>query len=657
MVQELKLCAKGMRGGSVDFDLGCFDRLIREWTRRYPSDIVESLVEGIDKDVLGGVGPGIKDAAKAVEGSFQKVINDAMEANEFVLRTSLRMGMILDRTWEKMKVIAGKDAKGVERSMSEALGAILVGDYFGATGVRNSIAARKKAMADNFHGALFNDMKKYGVWRQLKDGGEAFQRQVANELWNIQGEVGEFTVDMLKGTKREFIKETDSDALKAAKIIFNIQQELIGRQNRLGARIKPLPGYIVKQSHDARKISGRGVVDGTKRAIEATRRTFGDNNMPKDTLRAHHAAARETWVNEMLNRLDLERTFPNYFKTDWEAKPNAEGIFPKIQTPEQVAAVKNILEDIFEDLSRGQHFNRYLKSGIEPEGIGRNIAANLSKARELHFKSAEDWFEYNKKYGVGDMFSALSTGLDRAAENIAMMEQLGPVPEVTYQALKSRIKASAKRGFDIKDLELGRRAELQKLFGEDFDKWQAEFEKSEGQVRKEAKTDKFVDREKASKFGEYLLDAFFNEVSGRTRIPASNVTARVASGIRAWNVLSKLGGAAISALADTPIIARETVRQGGTWLDGYGLAIKNLFEKFTRPEDQKALAESLGFGVEAIRNSMLSRLTAVDSSTPQRLRSLQNKLFRYTGMELWNDAHKEGMALWTSNRLGNLADR
>ena len=152
-----------------------------------------------------------------------------------------------------------------------------------------------------------------------------------------------------------------------------------------GAWVKPLPGYVLRQSHDADRIRFAGF---------------------------------RAWRDLLAERLD-ERTF--------------EGVTDR----------ERYLRRVYDALSRGaQHF--LLGWALRPidldetggdeddEGARawmQDVARLLTNDRLLHFKSADAWFDYLERFGAGTLNEALLFGLERLGRTTGLMRALGPNPQ------------------------------------------------------------------------------------------------------------------------------------------------------------------------------------------------------------------------------------
>ena len=149
-----------------------------------------------------------------------------------------------------------------------------------------------------------------------------------------------------------------------------------------GAWVKPLPGYVLRQSHDADRIRFAGF---------------------------------RAWRDFLAERLD-ERTF--------------EGVRDR----------ERYLRRVYDALSRGaQHL--LLGAALRPIALDETggdengegarawmqaVARLLTNDRLLHFKSADAWFDYLERFGASTLNEALLFGLERLGRTTGLMRALGP---------------------------------------------------------------------------------------------------------------------------------------------------------------------------------------------------------------------------------------
>lgn len=336
-------------------------------------------------------------------------------------------------------------------------------------------------------------------------------------------------------------------AKKIAEVIGRYQETARKLQNDAGSAIRKMPGYIMAQNHDAAKLRRAGF---------------------------------DAWRAEILPRLDPARTFDD------------AGIPPD--------KVEGFLRSVFDDIVNNRHLtvdgaeNDLLAGFKGPANLGKKV----SRARKLHFKSADDFMDYNAVFGVGTLMEGVFRGLDRASMNAALMQTLGPNPRALFDRIRQ----------DVADaLPDARRVQGQRI------DWHA------------------------------------GEVFGETRIPEHVTGASLGSAFRAWQSMARLGGATISAFADIPLMAHEVSRHTGSLLDGYRVAISNLLDGHGTGE-RREIADLLGVGLDGTVGGIAARFDTTDNM-PGRMSKLMQRFFKFSGLAWWTDNHKRGVALMFSRHL------
>ena len=166
--------------------------------------------------------------------------------------------------------------------------------------------------------------------------------------------------------------------------------------------------------------------------------------------------------------------------------------------------------------------NQYLKSdgaeftyGSRSTARGTDVAkaAGLSAKRVLHFKTADNWFDYNEVFGVGNLKESFFSGLQTAGRNIGIMDTLGTKPKDNFNKIKKAIGNRLNK--------LGR---------------------STQDLASDAKFDKFL----------RVVDGSIFTVENFGVAKYSAITRAIAS-------MAKLGGATVSAAADIGLYGSEII--------------------------------------------------------------------------------------------------
>lgn len=243
----------------------------------------------------------------------------------------------------------------------------------------------------------------------------------------------------------------------------------------------------------------------------------------------------------------------------------------------------------------------------QPNGFKgpRNLAKKVSAERVLHFKDGLAWNQYNKVYGTGSLREAFLGGLDRSGDSTGMMRRLGTNPESNWNAALDELQ------LDLKNDPEGLRKFQQDRNG--------------------------------------LLKTRFSEIDGTSRMAVNHVGARVASNLRAWQSMAKLGGAVISAVTDLPVAASEMRYQGKGMLGSMGTLIGGMV-KGRKPAEQREILSTLGVFFDSVRGEVVSKFSA-DDSLGGKMSRAQQLFFKLNGLTWWTDTMRSTAALMMSHHL------
>lgn len=340
------------------------------------------------------------------------------------------------------------------------------------------------------------------------------------------------------------LKKLPDQAVQIANTLQKWQEVARLDGNRHGAWTGKLDNYVVRQSHHPDRLAQAGEAD---------------------------------WKAKILPRLDMAKTFPGGQPKnldDWlhETYMNlTTGVRPKGDvTADKMAAFKG----------------------------PANLAKKLSQERVLHFRSADDWFDYNAEFGFGNLREAYIQGLHRAAESNGLMQVLGTNPEYNLDAVVSAIRANLSRS----DPEALKR----------FDR--------------------------KTRSGTRIENAL-REVSGFTRRVASRRLATVGAGGRVWNTLTGLGGAVVSAVTDVPTRASALRFQGRSYLGALGEGMVAPLKRIVAgvgSDERKATLAAVGYFNETAIGNLAARFSP-DESVPGRLQRATHTFFKWNLLGAWTD--------------------
>lgn len=259
------------------------------------------------------------------------------------------------------------------------------------------------------------------------------------------------------------------------------------------------------------------------------------------------------WVAKIKSKLDLQKTFPDVDDDQ----------------------IDKILDEIYRTITTGK--DRQITARQKGVVTGpANLAKSFGKERVLHFASTEDWLSYNREFGYGSVTATMFKHLNNAARKAGLMEVFGPNPKVMVGSLGDSL---ARRVRDDRSLSSRKaRPEIERL-------------------------------------GKVTSWPAFNVMTGAVNAPGNTLLARVGSGARNWEMLSKLMGAVLSALPSDPIILANNLRfQGKSLARAYGETFAGYFTGRGAGE-QRELGFLLGEGYDALVDQLVSPYADFEAPT------------------------------------------
>lgn len=288
-----------------------------------------------------------------------------------------RLQLALAKRTRALNVVAKKHVMDrIERMKAEgadggdALQAINVG-HEGFTGAGDSIDAQTHAIhMQELLGPMVSDLRKAGLLKVVDLRNPEMESRIAVEM------------EILNGVKRE--PSGDRFAKQIAEIFVKYGEHTRNLQNKAGAYIRKLPGYIVRQNWDSRLVA------------KMTPEEFEDFILP---------------------HLD-------------------ESVFDGVADP------SDFLRKIRDNIARGEHTTPQgdWLGGFKGPG---SLAKRVSQERVLHFKNAESWLEVNRKLGQNSLYDAVLANLQHAARNTATMRTWGTNPEALFRRVQDELADAA----------------------------------------------------------------------------------------------------------------------------------------------------------------------------------------------------------------------
>lgn len=316
------------------------------------------------------------EAAKLIDKLHRRAANraaergmnydDAIREIAGEMQSNERLAGELNKRNALLNIRARRSAKAFVKRFGtpgEGLLALLEGSAKKIPGARLSVDYQTRAVHHMYLGRFVAELEQADLWRTFKSG------KLAREIYIETGEMHE-------GGTPGITKS--AEAMKIAKVLHDVTWEMVSRQNRAGAFIDRIPGYVVRQTHDQSRVRDAGGV--------------GLNNKARSLAE---------WASFTMPLLDTQKTF--------------DGADPAV-------FMKNVHEGLF----TGTHGPEVGEAEIMIGGYKSNLSGRQSSRRILHFKDAESAYKYNQRFGIRDLTEQVFADILYRARSIALMERLGP---------------------------------------------------------------------------------------------------------------------------------------------------------------------------------------------------------------------------------------
>jgi hypothetical protein len=251
--------------------------------------------------------------------------------------------------------------------------ALLVGVNRAKMGSRFSAAAISKTLFNKYAAGLITELQTRNFHSILTSGD--FDQELYRALYAVN-------------RKQELPYNGSKEVLETARTIKKYFELMRHDYNVSGANIDMLEGYMGRQSHDSGRIKKAG---------------------------------EQAWIDFILPKLDIERTF--------------EGEKPR-----------EILAKIYNNFISGNH----LKTSENVTGFKggtANLGKKASQDRVLHFKDADSWYEYNLQFGTGSLSETILRQMSVTSQNVGLMRVLGPNPKDNFNRITGMV-ANTLKGTD-----------------------------------------------------------------------------------------------------------------------------------------------------------------------------------------------------------------
>lgn len=358
--------------------------------------------------------------------------------------------------------------------------------------------------------------------------------------------------------------------------------EVRGQQDRMrnlfnahGGDMGEIEGYGVKHTHDAAKL----------------RQAAGSGASLTDS--------RAAWIEAVEGGLDWHRMTDKRTGKPFAAHPG--------DGPDDALRAHEFLSEVFDNITTGGWHKR------EPafQRGGKALFNQRAEARQLHFRSADDWMSYNEKFGQGDPFTSMLGGVHGLARDVAQMRVLGPNPRA---GLEYATQVATKRAMALeRDPKMAGR----------------------------------VDR--AGRRAAQMLSHF----DGSANVAHHEFWGAFFGGARQTIVAAKLGSAILSSATDL-----VTLRAAAAHVGMNPNAVNVRAMKLMGSGAARADLRRMGYVADTLASvgSMHSRFTG-ETFAPELTQRLSEFTMRASGLSFWTDMIRLAFQTEFAGFLASMADR
>jgi len=372
-------------------------------------------------------------------------------------------------------------------------------------------------------------------------------------IWKQDKEGLEDMVRVLLGGESKFDGTRAVSSKSNATALAGAFEELRRRFNLAGGKISKLDDWALPQSHHSELIRKAGP---------------------------------DAWKDFIRDKLDWERMQDDQLEFNGKTLDNPEAFLD-----ETYLTVKT------------DGFNKTKNSGNSSKLGNRH-----QEHRSLHFKSPEDWIEYNNRFGEKDILLTINDHIDGMSQEIALMEVFGSNPANSYEQLKYLVQQ-----------------------------------------------DEIVNKGER-KHGTGTLDEVFRIVSG-SQVSGSERAANTMRSTRNYLSSIMLGGAQLSALSDIAFQAMTAARHMG-FVKGAKTSAEGVVSSFLAGGktaiEKKKLALRLGLTQGAWSNMAMggNRFTDIAGKSNEMSAKWADFTFKLSGLNAWTDMQQNTFNLEFMGAIG-----
>ncbi|HDG9161026.1 TPA: hypothetical protein PBW29_004712 [Klebsiella pneumoniae] len=294
----------------------------------------------------------------------------------------------------------------------------------------------------------------------------------------------------------------------------------------------------------------------------------------------------DKWVSDVIGKLDRKY----YIKDDGQLMSDAE--------------LTTFLGEAYNTIATGG-LNKMSDTGMRISGA-RSNRGNAS--RQIHFKDADSYLEYQREYGDRSLWEVMVGHLEGISKDIALVETYGPNPDHVFRSILDEVTAEQAT---------------------------ANPERT-GRIKRLANS----------------TENLYNFIAGKTQPIANPHIARWSDNIRNWMVASRLGSALLASFSDlgTMYMSAKVAN-----IPMNRLFMNQLEAMNPANRTELARARRAGLAMESLLGSV--NRWAMDNMGPSVSRWAATAVMRASGLTAWTDAHKRAYGVTMMGSLGEVVSR
>ncbi|MEW9021965.1 hypothetical protein [Klebsiella pneumoniae] len=294
----------------------------------------------------------------------------------------------------------------------------------------------------------------------------------------------------------------------------------------------------------------------------------------------------DKWVSDVIGKLDRKY----YIKDDGQLMSDAE--------------LKTFLGEAYNTIATGG-LNKLSDTGMRISGA-RSNRGNAS--RQIHFKDADSYLEYQREYGDRSLWEVMVGHLEGISKDIALVETYGPNPDHVFRSILDEVTAEQAT---------------------------ANPERT-GRIKRLANS----------------TENLYNFIAGKTQPIANPHIARWSDNIRNWMVASRLGSALLASFSDlgTMYMSAKVAN-----IPMNRLFMNQLEAMNPANRTELSRARRAGLAMESLLGSV--NRWAMDNMGPSVSRWAATAVMRASGLTAWTDAHKRAYGVTMMGSLGEVVSR